>query len=94
MDGSPLLPGFRFHNVTVSALNEVLIIFFYSILNHWLLYLIQKKDYNLSAQFQWKNGYAIPKEKSIGIGKDLLDTESMLYAKTLKDLKLVIKIFN
>ncbi|XP_050440015.1 EF-hand domain-containing protein 1-like [Adelges cooleyi] len=43
---------------------------------------ITKKNYNLSAQFKWTNGYALPREKSIGIGKEPLDVDSILYAKT------------
>ncbi|XP_050523184.1 EF-hand domain-containing protein 1-like isoform X2 [Daktulosphaira vitifoliae] len=40
-----------------------------------------KRDYHLSAQFHWKNGYAIPKEKCVGIGKSTLDVDSILHAK-------------
>ncbi|KAF0755012.1 EF-hand domain-containing protein 1-like [Aphis craccivora] len=44
---------------------------------------ITKKDYHLSSQFRWKNGYAIPKDKPTGIGKAPLDVDCMLYSKTL-----------
>ncbi|XP_025415429.1 EF-hand domain-containing protein 1-like [Sipha flava] len=44
---------------------------------------ITKKNHHLSSQFQWKNGYAIPKVKSIGIGKYPLDVDSTLYAEKL-----------
>jgi len=37
----------------------------------------------LSAQFFWKNGYAIPKEKSTGIGNVPLDVDSIFYAQTM-----------
>lgn len=53
----------------------------------------------MSSQFRWKNGYALPNEKSIGIGKDPLDVESSLYNKTLNVkryvyyLDIVLKIF-
>lgn len=44
---------------------------------------MQKRDYHLSAQFIWKNGYAIPKDKSIGTGKAPIDVDSTLYTKIL-----------
>jgi len=61
---------------------------------HWLiiillLYFIQKKDHHLSSQFRWKNGYAIPKDKPMGIGKAPLDVDFMLYSKTLGTIGLV-----
>ncbi|XP_050437569.1 EF-hand domain-containing protein 1-like isoform X2 [Adelges cooleyi] len=44
---------------------------------------ITKRNYHLSAQFKWKNGYAIPKEKCIGIGRGLLDVDSVQHTRTL-----------
>ncbi|XP_026819347.1 EF-hand domain-containing protein 1-like [Rhopalosiphum maidis] len=43
---------------------------------------ITKLDFNLSTQFQWKNGYALPKDKSTGIGKSKLDADSILYGES------------
>lgn len=69
---------------TREAIKMCLSIFLFT---HWLiiifLYFIQKKDYHLSSQFRWKNGYAIPKDKLTGIGKAPLDVDCMLYSKTL-----------
>lgn len=42
---------------------------------------MQKKNFNLSAQFRWKNGYSIPKVKATGIGKSALDVDTVLYGE-------------
>lgn len=42
---------------------------------------MQKQYFNLSAQFQWKNGYSIPKVKATGIGKSTLDVDTVLYGE-------------
>ncbi|XP_025198331.1 EF-hand domain-containing protein 1-like [Melanaphis sacchari] len=42
---------------------------------------ITKQYFNLSAQFHWKNGYALPKVKSTGIGKSILDVDTILYGE-------------
>ncbi|CAH1731580.1 unnamed protein product [Aphis gossypii] len=42
---------------------------------------LTKQYFNLSAQFHWKNGYALPKAKSTGIGKSPLDVETILYGQ-------------
>lgn len=52
-------------------------------------YSTQKKDYHLSTQFFWKNGYALPKENPKGVGNAPLDVDSILYAQTMDDLGLV-----
>jgi len=52
---------------------------------------VQKQNYHLSAQFQWRNGHALPKEKSTGIGRAPLDVDSTLYTSSSNDKGSVVQ---
>lgn len=54
------------------------------------LYDLQKCQFNVPHNLEWKNGYPVVKKPSIGIGGEPLVTQSVLYNKTIDPIRYCI----